>query len=45
VLLNEISAKIAGSTDIEDILQTTVKELGRVLRAPQTSVQLRGEEV
>jgi GAF domain-containing protein len=44
-LLNEISAKIAGSTDIEDILQTTVKELGRVLRAPQTSVQLRGEEV
>jgi hypothetical protein len=45
MLLNEISAKIAGSTDIEDILQTTVKELGRVLRAPQTSVQLRGEEV
>ncbi len=40
-IVNEISAKIAGSTDVAFILQTTVKELGRVLRAPQTSVQLR----
>lgn len=40
-VVNEISSKIAGSTDIDYILQTTVKELGRVLRAPQTSVQLR----
>lgn len=44
MLLNEITAKIVGSTDVEEILQTTVKELGRVLRAPQTSVKLRGED-
>jgi GAF domain-containing protein len=42
-IVNEITAKIVGSTDIDFILQTTVKELGRVLRAPQTSVQLRRE--
>lgn len=42
-ILNEITAKIVGSTDVNDILQTTVRELGRVLRAPQTSVQLRRE--
>jgi GAF domain-containing protein/HAMP domain-containing protein len=42
-IINEITAKIVGSTDVSDILQTTVKELGRVLRAPQTSVQLRQE--
>jgi GAF domain-containing protein len=43
-ILNEITAKIVGSTDVEHILQTTVKELGRVLGAPQTSVRLRREE-
>jgi GAF domain-containing protein len=42
-IINEITAKIVGSTDVSHILQTTVKELGRVLRAPQTSVQLRQE--
>jgi GAF domain-containing protein len=42
-VVNEITAKIVGSTDISYILQTAVKELGRVLRAPQTSVQLRKE--
>lgn len=42
-IVNEITAKIVGSTDINHILQTTVKELGRALRAPQTSVQLRRE--
>jgi GAF domain-containing protein/HAMP domain-containing protein len=42
-LVNEITAKIVGSTDINYILQTTVKELGRALRAPETSVQLRRE--
>ena len=42
-IVNEITAKIVGSTDINYILQTTVKELGRALRAPQTSVQLRRE--
>ncbi len=42
-ILNEITAKIVGSTDVEQILQTTVKELGRMLGAPQTSVRLRRE--
>jgi len=40
-LVNEITAQIVGSTDIDFILQTTVKELGRMLGAPQTSVQLK----
>jgi len=42
-IVNSITAKIVGSTDINHILQTTVKELGRALRAPQTSVQLHKE--
>jgi len=42
-ILNEITARIVGSTDVDEILQTTVRELGRVLRAPQTTVQLRRE--
>src|SRR5690606_40064923 len=42
-ILNEITARIVGSTDVDEILQTTVRELGRVLRAPQTTVQ-RSEE-
>jgi GAF domain-containing protein/HAMP domain-containing protein len=44
-LVNEITAKIVGSTDVDFILQTTVQELGRVLRAPQTSVQLRQDSI
>ncbi len=40
-ILNEITSKIVGSTNVDHILQTTVRELGRVLRTPQTSVQLR----
>lgn len=43
-LVNEITAKIVGSTDVSHILQTTVRELGRMLRAPQTSVRLRQED-
>lgn len=42
-ILNEVTARLVGSTDVNDILQTAVKELGRVLRAPQTTVQLRRE--
>jgi GAF domain-containing protein/HAMP domain-containing protein len=42
-VVNDITSKIVGATDVNFILQTTVKELGRVLRAPQTSVQLRRE--
>lgn len=43
-LVNEITSKIVGSTDVNDILQTTARELGRVLRSPRTSIQLRGEQ-
>jgi GAF domain-containing protein/HAMP domain-containing protein len=39
-LVNQITAKIVGSTDVNDILQTAVRELGQVLKAPQTRVQL-----
>lgn len=44
-IVNAITAKIVGSTDVNHILQTTVTELGRILRAPQTSVQLRRESM
>jgi GAF domain-containing protein len=44
-IINTITAKIVGSTEVDQILQTTVKELGRVLRAPQTSVHLRREKL
>lgn len=44
-VLNEVTARLVGSTDVNAILQTAVKELGRVLRAPQTTVQLRQEGV
>jgi GAF domain-containing protein/HAMP domain-containing protein len=44
-IVNEITAKIVGSTDVNHILQTTVQELGRVLRAPQASVQLVQEKM
>jgi GAF domain-containing protein len=44
-VINAITAKIVGTTDVSQILQTTVRELGRVLRTPQTSVQLRREKL
>lgn len=44
-ILNEITARLVGSTDVDEILQITVQEIGRVLQTPQTSVQLRREDV
>jgi GAF domain-containing protein len=43
-LVNQITSKIVGSTDVSDILQTTARELGKVLRSPETSIQLLGEQ-
>jgi GAF domain-containing protein len=43
-LVNEITSKIVGSTDVNDILQITARELGRVLRSPKTSIQLHGDQ-
>jgi putative methionine-R-sulfoxide reductase with GAF domain len=38
--LNEISSKIAQTTDVESALQVAVRELGRVLQAEQAVVEL-----
>jgi GAF domain-containing protein/HAMP domain-containing protein len=43
-LVNQITSKIVGSTDVNDILQITARELGKVLRSPKTSIQLHGDQ-
>lgn len=43
-LVNEISARLTGQTDIDEILQTAVREVGQALRAPQVNLQLRWME-
>ncbi|GAB4434021.1 MAG: hypothetical protein Kow00120_00130 [Anaerolineae bacterium] len=39
-IVNEISGKLTGMTDMAEILQTTVRELGQALRVPETSIHL-----
>jgi GAF domain-containing protein/HAMP domain-containing protein len=39
-IVNEIAAKITGKTDINEILQTAVREVGQALRAPEVSIAL-----
>ncbi|MEZ4671384.1 MAG: GAF domain-containing protein [Anaerolineae bacterium] len=39
-IVNAISAKLTPQTQIDDILQTAVREVGQALRAPQVKVQL-----
>lgn len=39
-LVNEISAKLTTQTDVSEILQTAVREVGQALRAPQVSIRL-----
>ncbi len=39
-IVNEIAAKLAGQTDIDEILQTAVREVGQALRAPRVDIQL-----
>lgn len=39
-LVNDISAKLTAETDINQILQTAVREVGQALRAPQVSIRL-----
>mgnify|MGYP005832488469 CR=1 FL=1 len=39
-IVNEISGKITGKTDIEEVLQTAVRELGQALRVSATSIRL-----
>lgn len=39
-IVNAISAKLTPQTEIDDILQTAVREVGQALRAPQVSIRL-----
>jgi GAF domain-containing protein/HAMP domain-containing protein len=39
-LVNQISSKVTGTTDIDQILQTAVRELGLALRTSQTIIQI-----
>ncbi|MBN1564684.1 MAG: GAF domain-containing protein [Anaerolineae bacterium] len=40
LLVNQISSKLIGSTNIDQILQTAVRELGEALRLPRTAIRL-----
>jgi len=40
-LVNEVAAKLTSQTDIDDILQTAVREVGQALRAPNVNIRLR----
>jgi GAF domain-containing protein/HAMP domain-containing protein len=40
-LVNEITSKLTGQTDIEEILQTAIREVGQALRAPQVDINLQ----
>lgn len=40
-IVNEIAATLTAQTDIDEILQTAVQEVGRALGAPQVSINLR----
>jgi GAF domain-containing protein len=39
-LVNEITSKLTQQTNVTQILQVAVKELGQALRVPQTSIRL-----
>jgi GAF domain-containing protein/HAMP domain-containing protein len=40
LLVNRISSKLIGTTNIDEILQTAVRELGLALHTPQTAIRL-----
>jgi GAF domain-containing protein len=43
-VVNEIAAKITGKTDINEILETAVREVGQALRAPEVAIALRVDQ-
>jgi GAF domain-containing protein/HAMP domain-containing protein len=42
-LVNSISASITAQTNVDQILQTAVREVGQALHAPQVAIRLRDE--
>lgn len=42
-LVNEIAGRLTAQTDVNQILQTAVREVGQVLRAPQVSIRIGGD--
>lgn len=38
-LVNEISAKLTSQTDIQDIIETALREVGQALRTPQVAIR------
>ncbi len=43
-LVNEIASRLTNQTDIDQILQTAVREVGQALRSPQVSIRLASTE-
>ena len=43
-IVNEITARLTEQSDIEEILQTAVREVGQALRVPQVSINLGTQE-
>jgi len=39
-IVNSIAAKLTPQTEVSEILQTAVREVGQALRAPQVSIRL-----
>lgn len=44
-IINTISAKISGQTDIAQILQTAIQEVGQALRAPQVNINIQQSSI
>jgi len=43
-MVNNIAARLAAQTNISEILQTAVREVGQALKTPQVSIRLHGSE-
>jgi GAF domain-containing protein/HAMP domain-containing protein len=43
-LVNDIAARLTSQTDIDQILQTAVREVGQALRSPQVTIRLNGAQ-
>jgi GAF domain-containing protein/HAMP domain-containing protein len=40
-IVNEIAAKLTATTDVQEILQTAIREVGQALRTPQVAINLQ----